>query len=320
MIQAVDIRRAYLLILAIGVGIAAIAAGCSSEPGPILCIDHDDCGPNQICRSNYCLDVFDPGNLCELDSECPADSVCLTGACMPNGVDGDEDGDIGIDGDSSDNVDGNEEETEGDPEPEYNVNCDDGNECTYDIYDGATCIHQNANEGLPCDDHNTVTENDRCQQGLCRGDAADPDQCCGLACEDCTHLAISHGSYSCIADACEVVCDSGYRLTAGVCAPFSCDDGNPCTLDQLNSDTGACDHIPLGNDIPCSVEDGQCGYRGVCVEDTCSNLALRTDCDDGVDCTDDDCDPDTGCASTPNDDNCDSGQQCDAVQGCITAE
>ena len=321
MIQAADIRKTFLLIAAMACA-AVLAAGCSSDPGPVLCKAHTDCGRNQICRNDYCMDVFDLKNLCEMDSECPADSLCLTGACIPMAADGDDDGDAldaddGNDGDDSGDGDA-EEPAEG--EPEYSVNCDDGNSCTYDIYDGATCIHESANEGLPCDDYNTNTENDRCQQGTCKGDLTAPNRCCGEACVDCAEFSIRHGYYACIDEICEPACDNGYRLTAGVCAVFDCDDGNDCTLDQLNGETGVCEHFPLGNNIRCTVEEGVCSYSGECAEDQCGHLTLKTDCDDGVACTDDECDAVTGCTNIPNDSLCEQDYHCDATLGCVVTD
>jgi hypothetical protein len=45
------------------------------------------------------------------------------------------------------------------------------------------------------------------------------------------------------------------------------------------------------------------------------------DCDDGVACTDDSCDPGQGCVHTPNETLCDDGDdcsvdRCDVIEGC----
>lgn len=42
-----------------------------------------------------------------------------------------------------------------------------------------------------------------------------------------------------------------------------CDDGNPCTRDFCNPDTGECRHLPVVNDTPCG--DGNVCVAGECV-------------------------------------------------------
>jgi hypothetical protein len=45
-------------------------------------------------------------------------------------------------------------------------------------------------------------------------------------------------------------------------------------------------------------------------------LCTPAECDDGVTCTDDSCDPAIGCSNTPNDANCDNGLFCDGDETC----
>lgn len=82
---------------------------------------------------------------------------------------------------------------------------------------------------------------------------------------------------------------------AGCSSPAECDDGNPCN----------------------GAED--C-FAGQCVP------GVPLNCDDGVACTVDSCDPQTGCASTPNDQLCASdgvfcngAEYCDSGSGCQSA-
>lgn len=109
---------------------------------------------------------------------------------------------------------------------------------------------------------------------------------------------------------------------AGVCVttPVDCDDGNLCTEDSCDPDTGTCGNGPVvcgQNDNVCTVavcslatgeciEDPQSGNAclktcfepGVCADGTCE-LGPPVDCGDGDQCTFDSCDPDSGaCVNT----------------------
>jgi hypothetical protein len=70
-----------------------------------------------------------------------------------------------------------------------------------------------------------------------------------------------------------------------------CDDGIACTVDTCPPETGRCTHQP--DDTACDDHDActgaeRCDPTRGCVSDA------PVDCDDGIDCTDDRCDPATG--------------------------
>jgi hypothetical protein len=50
--------------------------------------------------------------------------------------------------------------------------CADDNPCTVDRFDGTTCIHTPAPNGLPCSDGDLCTLADRCEDGICVGGTA----------------------------------------------------------------------------------------------------------------------------------------------------
>src|SRR5437773_2089043 len=165
--------------------------------------------------------------------------------------------------------------------------CDDFNLCTVDSCDPATgtCRH----EPLNCDDRNSCTT-DACV-ALTSGGVA----CQGVA-RDC-----GDGN-ACTEDSCDPA--------TGACAnrPVTCDDGNACTVDSCDPATGAC--VRTFATGPC--EDGNhCTTGDTCAGGNCLG-GPPPNCDDGLECTGDLCDPYTGCrhflSSPPG--NCDDGNVC----------
>jgi len=97
-------------------------------------------------------------------------------------------------------------------------------------------------------------------------------------------------------------CQTGNPCTAGVCV-----GGQSCSLALRSAGS------PCGTGDPCDGGAGSCTADGFCA------LATPLDCDDADACTDDVCDPTTGCGHTPV--VCDDGDPCtsdvcDAVSGC----
>ncbi|MEY3011744.1 MAG: hypothetical protein RIT45_479 [Pseudomonadota bacterium] len=164
--------------------------------------------------------------------------------------------------------------------------CFDGNACTADTCDKATGTCKNtAQQGQVCDDGNFCTANDACTaDATCKGTPAvcdDNNPCTDDSCEPTTG--------KCSVKANKGGCDDGAKCTAGdacvdgVCnagKPLSCDDGNPCTSDACDVQTGLCSFQPI---VGCS--------------QPCKNALV---CDDGNPCTADTCDTATGkCSHAP---------------------
>ena len=108
----------------------------------------------------------------------------------------------------------------------------------------------------------------------------------------------------------------GHSCQAGT--PVVCDDGVSCTVDTCDELTRVCAAPP---------NDGLCTDSSVCngVE-TCGaggcQAGVPLDCNDGNACTNDGCDPVTGCSSAPvtcNDGNACTNDSCDPATGCTTA-
>ena len=153
--------------------------------------------------------------------------------------------------------------------------CDDDNACTdedCDPEDG--CTHSPTN----CDDGNGCTDDG------CNSDTG------------CTHSAIDCDDFDCCTD---TGCDPASGCTHD---PVPCPEGEAC-----NSDSCMCEVIPCETNADC--DDGDNCTTDVCTENGCTNDPVTCE-DDGNPCTDDGCDPDTGCTHTPNNDPCDDGDAC----------
>ncbi|MDP6627753.1 MAG: hypothetical protein QGG50_07610, partial [Methanopyri archaeon] len=137
------------------------------------------------------------------------------------------------------------------------------------------CVYE---DGLPeeqckkdCVDHCDTGSQDPCASMFC-GDDNDP--CTEDFCEDgvCKHEKITTGD-----------CGEPQDL----CAGKDCGDGNPCTLDACDPDTGGCDNSPKPAGTACDDGDG-CTEHDACREGLCRSGDLRT-CDDKDPCTEDFC-------------------------------
>ncbi len=121
-------------------------------------------------------------------------------------------------------------------------------------------------------------------------------------------------------------CDDGINCTSDSCDEDNdqcvhtasngvCDDGNACTDDSCDPATGC---VHLDNTDPC--DDGD----ACTTSDTCSGGACAggspLDCDDQSICTDDSCDPATGCVHLDNTDPCDDGDACTTSDMCADGE
>ena len=194
------------------------------------------------------------------------------------------------------------------------VNCSDENPCTDDSCDPAVGCIQTDNQ-LPCSDGNVCTLGDQCLDGKCApGNALacdDSNPCTDDSCDQATGCQHNPNLADCDdKDACSV----GDHCKSGKCLPGgqqSCDDSNPCTDDWCHKATG-CNHN--NNSSPC--EDGD-----VCtVMDTCKSGQCKpgqpVNCNDENICTDDSCDPESGCVHSHNTVVCNDGDVCSTQDIC----
>jgi slime mold repeat-containing protein len=134
--------------------------------------------------------------------------------------------------------------------------------------------------------------------------SGDPGQCtCRCSSDaDCTDGNACNGAETCQGGVC----------VAGL--PPDCDDGNQCTRDC--DPAVGCVNTPLANGTGCSDGDA-CTQSDTCQAGVCVGGAARN-CNDGNPCTDDTCDPRTGCHHTPFPDGtpCVDGNACTYGEVC----
>ncbi|MEK6609113.1 MAG: hypothetical protein AABZ30_15755 [Myxococcota bacterium] len=173
------------------------------------------------------------------------------------------------------------------------------------------------------------------------GDLYGPDTDCGPTCGDGETSTYGECPYP-ACDICDCVagdsgdpgdsCNDGNFCTSGdtldencACAgaPISCDDGNPCTNDFCF--LFGCNHNDSTDGTPCGDGGGDvCGGPEVCMDGDCVPSG-GLDCDDGDDCTEDTCDPATGCSNLnacgcDSDDDCRDGSVCNGAEVCTDGE
>jgi len=198
--------------------------------------------------------------------------------------------------------------------PGFATDCEDGNPCTDDSCDPAAgCRH--ADNVAPCNDNDACTTDDTCAGGRCAGgpplDCEDGNPCTGDGCKPeggCVHTNVVAPCDD------ENACTTADKCVGGRCVggtPLGCDDGNGCTDDTCAPEAG-CQH--RNNAAPCDDADA-CTAGDRCAAGRCASGA-PVGCDDGNPCTDDRCEPRTGCVHGHNTASCDDGNACTTGDGC----
>ena len=157
------------------------------------------------------------------------------------------------------------------------------------------CATARQPQGAPCDDGSACTREDACEFGVCAGRAlicaADPNTCQVAQCspEDgqCEVVRLPAGEACDDLDPCTQVdgCADGRCQGAAV----SCDDGDACTADACDAETGLCLRTPvrLGvNEINCADGlDDDCDGRVDLQDADCRDCVADRDCEDDDVCT-----------------------------------
>ena len=253
--------------------------GCQSGAGA-NCSDGNPCTDDICSPETGCLHEAN-NDPCQDESVCTVGDLCAAGECLAG----------------------------------EQVNCQDANSCTDDTCDPTLgCLHTPGNGA--CDDGNKCTSGDHCAAGKCVFDSVEQ-------CDDenpCTIDSCDPGS-GCVYELGTGPCDDGDVCTLGdhchlgdciSSATLSCGDGNPCTDDACVSDIG-CTHT--ANDALCDL-DNDCTKDDHCQGGICVPGAL-VGCDDGNVCTDDWCDPTSGCLHGANSAPCDNGDACTVMDTCV---
>ena len=278
--------------------------GCVHTPVDEQCDDGNSCTQDDHCFGGKCVGTLavdcDDGNQCTLDSCTPAGGCLNTDADIPC-----SDGNPCTLNDQCVNgacVAGPE------------VVCNDENACTTDSCGSAgLCLFEPVPG--PCSDENECTTGDHCQAGVCMSTGLDD-------CDDgkvCTTDTCSPGA-GCIHQLNQAPCDDGDLCTTGdhchlgeciAGGALACEDGNDCTSDSCQPAVG-CVHLP--NSDPC--DDGSlCTTGDKCMGGWCGSTGLLN-CDDQDVCTNDTCDPESGCQHAFNAAPCSDGDACTSGEMC----
>jgi hypothetical protein len=255
----------------------------SCQPGPaVTCTDGNPCTDDTCNPAVGCVFTANTAP-CQDGDVCTVDDACAAAACRPGTA----------------------------------RTCQDGNACTNDSCNPLTgCVY--APNTLACDDQDACTQGDACQSGSCQRGTAIPcnDQ---NPCTDDTCNPLS----GCVFSANTAPCDDGSACTlkdacqASACkpgAPRTCDDGNLCTDDSCNAATGC---VATPNVAPCN-DNSACTQGDLCSGGSCAPGAFVV-CQDGNPCTDDACNPSSGCVFSANTVPCDDGSACTLGDACQAA-
>ena len=286
---------------------------------PTVCAGTPDgCGAGQCDEeADACVEVpVNEGGPCEDDGNVCTDDLCANGTCahVDNAAPCD-DGELCTSGDAC--VSGVCQGAD--------YGCDDGNPCTKDLCDGLGECASTPDDGAACDDGDACTADDVCAAGACAGAAFDCDDgdpcttddvcqdgaCAGtpLACDD--DLACT--ADACVDGACVFAVLPGACLIDGVCQDAgTVSEDNPCQVCNPLKSTEV--WVNAQNGFPC--DDGNaCTYSEKCVTGVCGG-GLAVNCADGNPCTDDVCDPGSGCGHPDNADPCNDNQFCTVNDTC----
>ncbi|MFT7625572.1 MAG: hypothetical protein ACI9WU_004763, partial [Myxococcota bacterium] len=322
-----------------------VAAGCNNAPVAGACSDGDACTTGDTCQQGECASgssvqcpqggacdaaSCDPTEGCQLTSvldlsgcddlnACTQGEVCIEGACGGGDTICECTNDAACDdGDPCNGV----ETCSG---PTGSLTCQEGtaiecavsgDPCSHNICNATSglCEATDIAEGLACGLDDSCQIDKVCQGGSCTGTSIPcPDQACWTVsgCDadaGCLYAAVANGTSCNDGDPCTIK-DS--CSGAGDCGGTAddCDDNNSCTADTCSATEG-CIHTQLAKGTACDTDNN------LCTPDTCNTTgnckaAEPTECDDGVSCTNDGCDPGTGqCVFAPDHSQCVDTNSC----------
>ena len=311
----------------------ALNGRCESRMHNRPCDDSNPCTEADVCSAGVCSGVTRD---CNDENPCTNDSCNLFTGCVNEPRDGAcNDNNMCTVGDAC--LNGVCSGTDRD--------CGDGNDCTADSCEPLVGCVNDALNGTSCDDGNSCTQNDTCENGVCQGGVSlcdDGNDCTEDSCdpvEGCRNLPKPDNATCTDGNA----CTTGDRCIAGVCeseSTLACEDGNPCTDDSCDpvegcqqsynsnpcNDGNACTQNDTCQEGQCVGDASHCADEDPCTIDGCGadgNCYHLSDigavCDDNDPCTSYDVCTADGCEGVTV--NCDDGNPCtedtcDGVGGC----
>jgi hypothetical protein len=271
--------------------------GCSNATvvDGTSCDDSDACTTGDSCQTGACtsgtaLDC-DDSNVCTADS-CDTATGCANAAVL--------DGTSCDDSDACTGTIGTPDSCQsGACSSGVSIDCDDSNDCTTDSCDATTgCGNVAVGDGTTCDDSDACTTGESCQTGACGNSTAvdcdDSNDCTADSCDTatgCANTEVTDGT----------ACDDGDNCTSDVCQTGACQGttidctafDDQCNAGQCNATSGNCDAIAVTDGTTCDDADA-CTSSDSCQTGTCS-AGGAVICDDGNQCTDNECDLVNGC-------------------------
>lgn len=241
---------------------------------------------------------------CDDDNQCTVDSCLGEEGCGHEPIDQGEclDGDVCTIGDHC-----AKGECVGTP-----IDCDDDNPCTDDGCDGLGGCKFTPNQS-ECDDGDPCTAGDQCEAEICAGIA--------LNCEchedgDCTALEdgnLCNGTLFCNTEELPFKC-AVFPETVVLCPEVEGPDA-PCLEPHCTPETGDCSFVSANDESPCT--DGDlCTVDDLCAGGACTPGEAKNCLDDNP-CTDDLCNPATGCYHENNEAICQDGSACTTQDQCL---
>lgn len=291
-----------------------------TRPNGSNCDDGNVCNGLSTCQNGQCA--------AGAPLVCPIGNPCVSYSCTPSG------GCVATNTTAACN-DGNDctvgdRCADGVCRPGTARNCDDNQVCTTDSCDPdrGGCVNEPVVEGTLCDDRNDCTDESVCNVlGRCVGTSGvlceDENPCTIDGCNQNTNMCdfsqLEEAGTPCASlDKCilNASCDANGQCSGGEAK--NCDDGNPCTLESCDPQTGECIREELSegecnDDSVCTVDD-RC-EEGVCVGDPLECAAFDDCHAPGT------CDLETGLCDDPRvpaGTECESGTgTCDSSGRCV---
>ena len=299
----------------------------SQDPPVSICNDGNDCTKDTCQGETGCSHALLEAGECKDGNPCTVADHCVQGECQGTPVLCDDDNPC------TDDICA---ETGGCVFENNHVDCDDGDPCTVgdDCSDGICSGFPVACDCVQDSDCSQFEDGDLCngvlfcdQQELPYRCAVAPGTeiqcpqpqgpdaiCLKSSCDpesgDCSQVP-DHEGFACNdTDACTM----GETCQEGQCAggvDINCNDGNQCTDDLCNPETGCATEPHLG-----SCDDGdECTLEDECVDGSCMG-GKQANCNDYNPCTEDSCDPASGCLHQPADGACEDGNFCTTGDHC----
>ncbi|MBD90262.1 MAG: hypothetical protein CL940_07980 [Deltaproteobacteria bacterium] len=297
---------------------------CGGEPNS--CDDGNECTDDSCAPATGCKNI-DNSKPCDDNNACTSGDFCISGSCF-GGAAVQCTSNIQCTTGVCDPVQGCVAETVSD-----GTACDDGTECTDDdaCFDGV-CSGTSVCECLTTADCAASENDDLCDGTLvCVDGACEVDPSTVVACPaagPCEAGKCIPATGECKFEASNEAasCDAGPCKTLGMCMagecvgePVDCDDGQPCTSDKCDLDTGLC--VTEAKSGSCDDSD-PCTINEACDEGLCTG-GLNFPCNDGDPCTSDACEPGVGCTFKPvvcDDDDACTTDSCNAQGACVFEE